>query len=319
VSGERRLRAIRWGAVHDPDNPQFAALPAVICPGPLSASERRIWQLVENVARQDLQPGELAAALLLERCAIATSKLLAAGRPVPADVPAMEDPVGQWRALEKLRGQDTDCAAPWIEVLRRLGLQLKPRKARQLVQAFAALPHDISEEMDAAKVALHTRITFVKLRQGREAAAEEIWAAVKQRGRSDLLPAAIQTCLERPALNAKDALEAAESLHAAANLARSHKLSKTATVADGPVSNPALEVNQEVVAGALNALHELLSGLRAGKVLRPYDQGSVRLALVELRTFVEPEVLRGAAPDSPGAVPAEELRVTAGQQGNLTA
>ena len=34
VSGERRLRACRRGAVLDPENPHFQAIPAVICPGP---------------------------------------------------------------------------------------------------------------------------------------------------------------------------------------------------------------------------------------------------------------------------------------------
>ena len=38
-------------------------------PGPLSEEERRAFQLIENLGRVDLQPGELAAALLYERCA----------------------------------------------------------------------------------------------------------------------------------------------------------------------------------------------------------------------------------------------------------
>ncbi len=63
AAGERRLRACRWGAVNRPDNPHFAALPAVVCPGPLPDEERRIWQLVENLARESLRPGELAAAV----------------------------------------------------------------------------------------------------------------------------------------------------------------------------------------------------------------------------------------------------------------
>jgi hypothetical protein len=49
---------------------------------------------------------------------------------------------------------------------------LSPRKARQLVQAFAALPRELTDDMDAAEV------------------AEEIRAAVKSRNRPDLLPAA---------------------------------------------------------------------------------------------------------------------------------
>lgn len=70
TAGERRLRACLWGSTHRPDNPHFDALPAVVCPGPLSEEERRVWQLVENLAREDLRPGELAAALVLDRCAV---------------------------------------------------------------------------------------------------------------------------------------------------------------------------------------------------------------------------------------------------------
>jgi ParB family chromosome partitioning protein len=42
----------------------------------LSEAERQTWQLVENLAREELQPGELAAALMFERCALLTVKLL---------------------------------------------------------------------------------------------------------------------------------------------------------------------------------------------------------------------------------------------------
>ena len=41
VAGERRLRALRWGAAHLPDNPHFHAVPALVCPGPLSEEDRR--------------------------------------------------------------------------------------------------------------------------------------------------------------------------------------------------------------------------------------------------------------------------------------
>jgi hypothetical protein len=60
-----------WGAVHLPDNPNFNAIPAIISPGRVPLEECRKWQLVENMAREPLRPGEQAAALLLHRCASA--------------------------------------------------------------------------------------------------------------------------------------------------------------------------------------------------------------------------------------------------------
>src|SRR5947209_18097043 len=56
VAGERRLRAVLWGVANLPDNVHFQTIPAVVCPGPLSEAERRTWQLVENLAREDLAP-----------------------------------------------------------------------------------------------------------------------------------------------------------------------------------------------------------------------------------------------------------------------
>lgn len=67
VAGERRLRACRWGAAHLGDNPHFKTIPAIICPGPLSDEDRRMWQLIENLAREPLRPGEQAAARYLAR------------------------------------------------------------------------------------------------------------------------------------------------------------------------------------------------------------------------------------------------------------
>jgi hypothetical protein len=126
VAGERRLRACRWGASHLAGNPHFETVPAIICPGPLTDEERRIWQLIENLAREPLRPGEQAAALLLHRCAILTGKLLKAGKTIPPQVYEIEDPVARFAALERIRGGEASCAAPWAEVLTRLGLQLSP-------------------------------------------------------------------------------------------------------------------------------------------------------------------------------------------------
>lgn len=313
AAGERRLRAVRWGAVHMPDNPHFRQLPAVVCPGPLSQEERRIWQLIENLARTDLRPGELAAALLLHRCAVLVGKLLAAAIPVPADVYALDDPIARFRALEKIRGTNTTCAAPWAEVLTRLGLQLSPRKARELVRAFAELPREISEEMDEAGIALHTRIRFAQLRTGRTQAAEDIWAAVRSRGKPELLPGAIDLAT-KPVPECDDSVDGAtvivdvaQQLHDHANAARAAKLRRTSgadgdaahdvgqhaeprpdfdhhessTTPTGPAATR-VDVAADLVADALAALRALAAAVATGCALSPHDDASLRLLIDQI-------------------------------------
>ena len=275
AAGERRLRACRWGAVHLPDNPHFAELPAVVCPGPLSDEERRIWQLVENLARENLRPGELAAALVLDRCAVLLGKLLAGGHAVPDEVYAIDDPMARFAAMERIRGTDTTCAAPWSEVLTRLGLQLSPRKARELVRAFAEMPREIAEEMDEAKVSLHARIRFVELRRGRAQAAEDIWAAVKNTGHVQLLTSALAAAAGPTDLTAEKAIAAAERVHDDANAARAEKLK-----ADNEVASAA--VDEQLVRKALTSLRLLLQAVLAGGELKEHDRASLCLLCDQL-------------------------------------
>lgn len=226
VTGARRLRAMRWGAVHRPDNPHFSAMPAVVCPGPLSEEERHMWRFVENFAREQLKPGEQAAALMYHRCAILLGKLLKAGRLVPSHVYGIPDSVERFQALERIRGNDNSCAAPWSEVLGRLGLQLDERKATELVRAFRELPRELTLEMDEHAVRLHTRIRFAELRRGREQAASDIWAALKGSNRLHLLPGAVAIGLAEPGLGPDEIVAGAEQRRDAANAARSAKLSR---------------------------------------------------------------------------------------------
>ncbi|MFI6112681.1 ParB N-terminal domain-containing protein [Kitasatospora sp. NPDC051164] len=226
VTGERRLRAMRWGAQNLPDNPHFAALAAVVCPGPLSDEERHMWRFVENFAREPLRPGEQAAALMYQRCAVLVGKLLRAGKPVPGHVYAITDSVERFKALEKIRGTDQSCAAPWTEVLSRLGLQLTERKATELVRAFRELPRELTEEMDEEAVRLNTRIKFAALRRGREAAAADIWAALKSSSRLHLLPSAVDIGLTAPELEPDEVIEAAEERLERANDGRRRALTR---------------------------------------------------------------------------------------------
>ena len=283
VAGERRLRAARWGAANLGDNPHFAAIPAVICPGPLSEEERRVWQLVENLAREDLQPGDLAAALLYERSAVLVAKLLAAGVEVPEETASLDDAVERFRALDRLRVQAEmhHVGAPWDEVLSRLGIQMREDKARQLVRAFSSLPPELSTEMDAAKVALATRLEFLRLDRGRSAAAAELWAAIRDRGQPQLLAAAVREQLAHPELPAADVLERAEELRSAADEARARAQSAEARGDD--------DVEEELVASVLEGLRRLLGTLRSGAALPRYEAGSLRLFATELLELVSPD------------------------------
>ncbi|MFV2198864.1 ParB/RepB/Spo0J family partition protein [Nocardiopsis sp. LOL_012] len=318
VTGERRLRACRWGAAHLPDNAHFDALPAIICPGPLSEEERRTWQITENLAREPLRPGEQAAALLWHRCAVLTGHLLRAGRPVPAEVDALQDPVQRWEALERIRGQDPSCAAPWTEVLNRLGLQLTPRKARELVAAFRALPPALSEEMDEEKARLHTRIRFARLRAGRAEAADQIWAAVKAGKNTSLLPAAVRAAAADPDLSADGALQQAQERRDEANEARAHALSRehaglpeevvgaraheqhleqapdaaAQSAGEGPqhadcAPPPDTAPETADAAAAVTGLRALTARLRTGARLDRYARGSLLLLIDELRPHLD--------------------------------
>lgn len=286
VTGERRLRAAKWVATSQPDEPRYQTIPAVTCPGPLPEEDRRVWQLVENLSREDLRPGELAAALMFERCAVLAAKLLAEGVPVPAD--RLDDPVSRFRALDRLRlthGQSR-VGAPWPEVLRRLGIQMTERRARQLAHALASLPADLSADMDAHKVALHTRIRYLRLDQGNRAAARDLWEAVKQRGRPELLTSAVRASQHDPGLTAGAAVDAAEAVHAAANEARADQ--RPASTAAEPAHDTA-DVDDrdgpqavELAAAAVAALQSLLAAVAGGARLSDYERGSLRLYATQL-------------------------------------
>lgn len=325
VAGERRLRAARWGAVHLPDNPNFDAIPAVVCPGPLAEADRRVWQLVENLAREDLQPGELGAALLFERCAVLVPKLLAAGRDIPAQVFTLDDPVQRWHALDKIRGTDATVGAPWEEVLRRLGLQVSERKARQLHQALAALPAEVSTDMDQARISLATRLRLAALERGRATAGMEIWEAVRAAGRPDLLPGAIAQRQTHPDLDVASAIDAADAVRLAGNAARAAALTRPSPAPPtGPAASPPAAAQDGLGEGhdtetprsaappdpiepsgapstpaapapsrhvdaspVRRALTDLLGQLRAGAQPSRFDTGSLRLLAADLLALLD--------------------------------
>jgi len=312
IAGERRLRACRFGATADPDNPHFHGLPAVICPGPLSEDERRTWQLIENLAREDLQPGELAAALLLERCALLTVRLRAAAVPLPGDLERLDDPVTRWTALERSRTRSGahHVGASWEDTLRRLGLQIQPRRARQLVEAFRALPRQISTDMDAAKVSLATRCAYARLHNGRREAADGLWEAVRARQAAALLPRAVRELIADPEMspdaalhNAQAAADDGNAARAAANRRpRDHdrdelddgelvdvdELQGVVEDVDEPcgkskeLAGGGQLVGAALVEQTLAVLCQLTAELARGAQLPPYAGGSLVLAIADL-------------------------------------
>lgn len=281
VAGERRLRAARLGRARQPGNEHFAAIPALVCAGPLSETERRTWQVVENLARSDLQPGELAEALLYQRCALLEERLREVGVELPQAVTAMEDPVVRFQALDQLRTRAGHhrLGAPWRDVLRRLGVQMGEDTARRLVRAFARLPVELSCEMDEREVALATRLEYIQLgqRDGEEAAGA-IWEAVKEAGRVDLLRGTVRQCLDSPSLGVAEALSRAEEMR-----------TRTGRSGDGQgCEEPSQDglvrelVDADVLARASEGIKALLAALRAGGRLKRYDAGSLQLWTEEL-------------------------------------
>jgi ParB family chromosome partitioning protein len=241
----------------------------------LPEEDRRTWQIAENLVRVDLAPGDLAAALVFERCAGLTTKLLAAGVPVPASTVETEDPLQRFRALERIRLEAHlhKIGAPWEEVLARLGIQIGADSARQLYRAFSSLPPEVSTDMDAAGISLATRLDYLRVDRGCRGAARELWEAAKVRGRPELLSGALRQRLERPGLDAAAALGAAEAHRDDANRARARALREEPT---GEVADPA------TVAAALEVMRSLVAQLRRGVRLSSYDEGTIRLCAEEI-------------------------------------
>ena len=317
VSGHRRLLAMRWGAVHLADNPHFDRLPANVVDGPLTDEEIRVWQLIENLARTDLKPGELAAALLYERCAVLTLELAAHGVEVDEELRRLDDPVRRWDVLDRLRREHDlhQVGASWPTVIRRLGLELSPEKAKKLVAAFRAMPAEVSADMDAHDVTLASRLEWLRLRRGRQDAADEIWAAVKHRQRPGLLTRACTEAAEHPDASPDAVIGLAEAVHTQADLARTAQ-----TAADHRVRTvQPSTVDGDVVAEVRQALRRLLDQLRTGAVLARYDAGSLRLEVDELGTLLERPEPQPASetPPSAGGTRKESLTANLGGSGKL--
>lgn len=284
VTGSRRLRACRIGGIDAPENPHFQQIPALVCRGPLTPEQRTSWQISENVSREDLPPGRLGAALLTARTDMLIAALTADGH--EPELLETEDVLERWRALDSWRIQHAPrITAPWASVLVTLGISFGPRKARLLAAAFAALPPEVSTDMDAHHITLATRTTLVKAAAGQREFAEDIWAAVKQLGRPELLSATSHAIADGKSV--RDALAAAADLHDGANEARRLANSRpdvpdlTQLVGDEPAPTRATSGPAQVPAAsaehAAETLRNLLTELENGQSIDRYLAGTLRL------------------------------------------
>lgn len=278
VAGERRLRAMKWGNTNHPENPHFHQIAATVVDGPLTDEDRLTWQLVENLARQDLKPGELAAALLYERCAVLATRLVSNGTPIPTKVNTIDDPIERWEALDKLRldAGHTGIGAPWPEVLKRIGLQLSPNRAKRLVAAFRAMPQELTAEMDETEISLHSRQEWLRLRNGRQEAADEIWEAIKTSGRPELLTSASAAALAHPDADVDDILELAE---------HQHDRTPATEPSEGDHEDPPAAVLVSAEA-AIAEIEALLVKIRQGHTPEGYERGSLVLKTRELLSYL---------------------------------
>lgn len=245
VTGERRLRAYRHGCREFPDNPHFAdgTIPTFVYEGSLPEETLRNSQFVENLARLDLRPGELARALLLERVALVAERLTAAGHPPPPEVLSDDDPAARWEALKDWRSDEgaSGIGADWPEVIDALGVSINADKAALLVRAYRTLPDGIGSEMDAAEISLHSRQRFARLFTGREEAAAALWERAQETGRTDLLTRAVAEMTDDEDLSPAEALDRAAAAADATNEARRAALTPDPTggpAGDGGFDDP---------------------------------------------------------------------------------
>ena len=269
INGERRLRALRWGSVNQPENPHFGSAEAIVVVGPLSVDDKRRWQLIENVAREDYKEGELAAALLYERASRLAEKLTAHGIDL-GGVLDLDDPIEQWNGLNRLRVANGlhSVGVGWEEAISRLGLSLSESRAAKTVAAFRSLPPELSSEMDANDVALASRREFVKLARGRKEAAQGIWEALRERGQTHLLTRSCQEAVTHPDADIDEVIELAAQVH--------DTTPADTTSAGGQVQAAPL-VCDELAESAIEAMNTLVAALRAGATMSRYRAGTMVL------------------------------------------
>ena len=160
IVGERRLRAFRWGASNKV--PGFEKIQVLVLPEEPSGPDVRRWQLVENLARNDLSDGDLAQALMYVRCGLLEERLTETETAADAELLPSDDPVARWKKLSGLARRAGVAAPEWKEVISDLGLGITESKAVRVVAAFRKLPKSVTAELDAGDVSTAARMRIAK-------------------------------------------------------------------------------------------------------------------------------------------------------------
>jgi len=265
IAGEDRLAA--WQATG------ASGAPVVLASGLLRPEEERAW-----FASQDLfeakAPGSLAEALVWDRAGLLAAKLEMAGLPVD-HLLANEDAMSAWQAVEdcRLANNLSNLGAPWPEVLARMGLNLGPAKAVQLVRAYSALPRWLSLAMDSgAGVPLATRITALRVERLAPGITERLWKEAVASGRQKLISSAITWLEEHPEADPAAALRAAEDLRSAANKARSRTMRVLVGIASPDTTTSA----------TMRDLKRIVAALRRHRNILPEDRQEMEALAEEL-------------------------------------
>lgn len=215
IAGERRLRAAQRVVAEFPEVETLTrGIPAMVVDGPVPESELRVWQVIENFAREDLSPTELGRAMMMTRCALLLERLEGAGLVVPDEIVGDADPVSQFRRLDEFRVASGahSVGAPMDDVVDILGIEISASRAQTLLRAYTTIPADIAPEMDEAKITVRTRLGWMSLAKRNEQLARDIWERVLGDDSDDpnLLGRAVNAAKDNPGLDADSAVAAAK-------------------------------------------------------------------------------------------------------------
>jgi ParB/RepB/Spo0J family partition protein len=209
IAGEYRTRAMRVGLAEQPANPRFQAAAAVVFPaGAMSEPLRRAWQLVENLNRHDLTPGEIARGFRATRAALALQRAEEEARGWDCLPPGYEGAASaavreaQLRAALAARGLSWP-EPSWGEVVAFLGVPL-PAGTYARIQRILGLPPPVLERCDALGLTRNAAAALAQVAgEDRQLALLE---AARAAGDPSLVTPAAGLLIGEPGMSAGDAV-----------------------------------------------------------------------------------------------------------------
>jgi hypothetical protein len=276
IAGEYRTRALRLGLMEHPDNPLFQTAPAVVFPpGGLSDPLRRAWQLVENLNRHDLTPGEIARGFRATRAALAVERAEADARAWEC-LPDGYDPAAPPATREAqlgvaLAGRGLDWPEPsWPDVLAFLGVDL-PAGTFGRIQRILGLSHAVLDRCDAMGLTKNAAAALATV--GGEGRHLALLDAAGAAGDPSLVTPAAGLMAGEPGLEAADAVAQVLAARRAAERARQGD-SGRATLGQIPLPRPPCP--PETFSRLTDLLGEAAEIVELYR-LDAYQAGSVRL------------------------------------------